>query len=96
MSMQALNHLVARSIVDPSVVSAFGAGDLDPILCDLGFSGELRTSLSGLKASSWAEFAVLAYRAVQTAEAPVSRFQLPSPLEGLRRDSDVVGREQVA
>ncbi len=58
MSMQALNHLVARSIVDPSVVSAFGAGDLDPILCDLGFSGELRTSLSGLQASSWAEFAV--------------------------------------
>ena len=96
MSMHALNHLVARSIVDPSVVSAFGAGDLDPILCDLGFSGELRTSLSGLQASSWAEFAVLAYRAIQAFETPVSRFQLPSPLEGLRRDADNLGREHVA
>ena len=96
MSMQALNHLVDRSIVDPSVVSAFGAGDLDPILCDLGFSGELRTSLSRLQASSWAEFAVLAYRAIQAFEEPVSRFQLPSPLEGLRRDADNVGREHGA
>lgn len=96
MSMQALNHLVARSIVDPSVVSAFGAGDLDPILCDLGFSGELRASLSGLKAESWVEFAVMAYRTVRAAEMPVDRFQLPSPLEGLRPNTDIVGREHVA
>jgi hypothetical protein len=94
--MQALNHLVARSIVDPSVVSAFSAGDIDPVLCDLGFSAELRTSLASLKAESWAEFAVLAYRAVQAAETPAVRFQLPSPLEGLRSSTDIVSREQVA
>jgi hypothetical protein len=96
MSMQALNHLVARSIVDPSVVSAFAAGDIDPVLCDLGFGAELRTSLTSLKAGSWAEFAVLAYRAVQAAETPAVRFQLPSPLEGLRPSPDIASREQVA
>jgi hypothetical protein len=96
MSMQSLNHLVARSIVDPSVMSAFAAGDIDPILCDLGFSAELRASLASLKAESWAEFAVLAYRAVQAAETPAVRFQLPSPLEGLRSSTDLIGREQVA
>jgi hypothetical protein len=94
--MQALNHLVARSIVDPSVVSAFAAGDIDPVLCDLGFSAQLRTSLASLKAGSWAEFAVLAYRAVQATETPAVRFQLPSPLEGLRPSPDIAGREQVA
>ena len=96
MSMQALNHLVARSIVDPSVMSAFAAGDIDPVLCDLGFSAELRSTLTRLNAETWAEFAVLAYRAVQAAETPAVRFQLPSPLEGLRPSTDIVGREQVA
>jgi len=96
MSMQALNHLVARSIVDPSVVSAFAAGDIDPVLCDLGFCPEIRSSLTSLKAESWAEFAVLAYRTVQAAETPAVRCQLPSPLEGLRPSMDIVDREQVA
>lgn len=96
MSMQLLNHLVARSIIDPSVISAFGAGDIDPVLCDLGFSAEMRASLLSLEAESWAEFAVLAYRTVRAAEIPVVRLQLPSPLEGLQASHDVVKREQVA
>ena len=96
MSMQALNHLVARSIVDPSVVQAFGNGTLDDILADLSFSAELRGRLAGVQAVSWAEFAVLAYRTVRAAEALVVRIQLPSPLEGLRPDAGIAGREQVA
>jgi hypothetical protein len=96
MSMQALNHLVARSIVDPSVVTAYLAGDIEPVLCDLGFNPGLRADLVGLKAESWAEFAVLAYRTVQAAEMPAVRIQLPSPLEGLRPSADLADREQVA
>lgn len=96
MSMQALNHLVARSIVDPSVVRAFSAGTLDDILADLSFSPGLRASLARVEAESWAEFAVIAYRTVKAAEAPAIRIQLPSPLEGLRPDADRAGREQVA
>jgi len=96
MSMQALNHLVARSIVDPSVVRAFGNGTLDDILADLSFGGDLRASLADVQADTWAEFAVLAYRTVKAAEGPVMRFQLPSPLEGLRPDAGIAGREQVA
>jgi hypothetical protein len=33
---------------------------------------------------------------VRAAEAPASRIQLPSPLEGLLPDADRAGREQVA
>jgi len=96
MSMQALNHLVARSIVDPSVVRAFAAGRLDDILADLAFSPGLRSSLASVKTETWAEFAVVAYRTVGAAEAPAGRIQLPSPLEGLRPDTDRAGRERVA
>lgn len=96
MSMQALNHLVARSIVDPSVVRAFASGTLDDILADLAFSPGLRASLATVQTETWAEFAVVAYRTVRAAEAPASRIQLPSPLEGLRPDADRAGREQVA
>lgn len=96
MSMQALNHLVARSIVDPAVVHAFAAGKLDDILADLAFSPGLRASLATAQTGTWAEFAVVAYRTVRAAEAPASRIQLPSPLEGLRPDADRAGREQVA
>ena len=96
MSMQALNHLVARSIVDPSVVHAFAAGTLDDILADLAFSPGVRASLATVRTETWAEFAVVAYRTVWAAEMPASRIQLPSPLEGLRPDVDRAGREQVA
>lgn len=96
MSMQALNHLVARSIVDPSVVRAFDTGTLDGVLADLAFSPALRSSLADIRAESWAEFAVLAYRTVRAAEVPVLRTQLPSPVEGLLPEAGRAGREQVA
>lgn len=96
MSMQALNHLVARSIVDPSVVQAFSAGTMDAVLADLAFSPGLRASLAQVQAASWAEFAVIAYRTVKNAEIQAPRIQLPSPLEGLLPGADQAGREQVA
>jgi len=36
MSMQALNQLVARSIVDPTVVQAFRSGRIGDVLDELG------------------------------------------------------------
>ena len=96
MSMQALNQLVARSIVDPAIVQSFGAGTIDDVLAELDFSAEMRRSLAGLHASSFSEFAVLAYRHVKAAEEIVPRVQLPSPLEGLLPDRSQAGREQVA
>ena len=97
MSMQALNQLVARSITDPTVVQSFRAGRIGEVLHELEFSPDLRTQLQGIESDSWAEFAVLSYRAVKAAETVEPRIQLPSPAEGLfptaASDSD---QEQVA
>jgi hypothetical protein len=96
MSMQALNQLVARSIVDPGIMQSFCAGTLGDVLADMDFSTELRTSLAGLHATSFTEFAVLAYRNVKAAERLVPRVQLPSPLDGLLLDNGQTSQEQVA
>lgn len=96
MSMQALNQLVARSITDPTVAQAFGAGQIGDILSDLGFAPEMRLGLADIQAGSFAEFAVLAYRAVKAAEVPVARIQLPSPVEGLLPKAGKADEERVA
>jgi hypothetical protein len=96
MSMQSLNQLVARSIVDPAVVRAFDAGQLSTVLDDLEFSTELRASLLSAETNSLADFFIHAYRLTVAAEQPVSRIQLPSPLEGLLPDTKQSDNEQVA
>jgi len=96
MSMQALNQLVARSIIDPAIVQSFSAGAIGDVLAEMDFSTELRRGLAGLHATSFSEFAVLAYRHVKAAERLVPRVQLPSPLEGLLPDSSQSDQEQVA
>lgn len=96
MSMQALNQLVARSIIDPNIVKSFAAGQIGEVLSDYHFAPEMRKRLSTLEADSFAEFAILAYRLVKAAEEPVSRIELPSPVEGLLDDQDRSDREQVA
>ena len=95
MSMQALNRLVARSIIDPTVLQDFGAGRICDVLGELSFSPRLRRSLAGLQAESWTDFAVMAYRMVQAAEEPAVRIQLPSPVEGLLQENRT-DQEQVA
>ncbi|HET7011399.1 MAG TPA: hypothetical protein VFI11_11545 [Anaerolineales bacterium] len=95
MSMQALNRLVARSIIDPTVMQAFGAGRIGDVLAELNFAPEVRRVLAALRTDTWSEFAVMAYRVVEAAEEPVVRIQLPSPVEGLLRE-DQTGKEQVA
>ena len=97
MSMQALNQLVARSIVDPIVVQAFRSGRIGDVLDELEFTSDLRAQLEGIESDSWAEFAVISYRYVKAAEMLAPRIELPSPLEGLfpeqRSQAD---QEQVA
>ncbi len=96
MSMQALNQLVARSIIDPGVVAAFTAGQISQVLGELDFSPELRSKLGALKANTFTEFAILAYRTVKAMAQPAPRIQLPSPLEGLLDNHKRPGEEQVA
>jgi hypothetical protein len=94
--MQALNHLVARSIIDPHVVSAFSTGQISDVLGELDFSPELRSNLSTLKANTFTEFAILAYRVVKAVAEATPKMDLPSPLEGLLPKSTHSGQEQVA
>lgn len=92
MSMQALNRLVARSIVDPSVLEAFGSGRIADVISELDFSPEMRHALVGVESGSWAEFAVQAYRLVKAADVPAVRVELPSPMEGLLQEQDRRGK----
>jgi hypothetical protein len=94
--MQALNHLVARSIVDPSVVISFNAGRIADVLTEFEFTPEMRSSLTDLKAQSFTEYAMFAYRVVKAAEEAEARIKMPSPLEGLLPTQDQSDREQVA
>lgn len=97
MSMQALNQLVARSIIDPTVVQAFRAGRIGEVLHELEFSADLRHQLEGIESDSWAEFAVLSYRHVKAAEVVAPRIDLPSTAEGLFPSAaDDADQEQVA
>ena len=96
MSMQALNQLVARSIIDPGVVHAFSAGRIGDVITDLKFSDDMREHLTKLEAESWAEYSVRAYRFVKAAEEATVRIKLPSPLAGLLPDRGKAKGEQVA
>ena len=81
--MQALNQLVARSIIDPTIVQAFSSGQVGEILADLDFTSELRSKLASITTDTWAEFAVIAYRLVKVVEPVRTPIELPSPAEGL-------------
>jgi hypothetical protein len=96
MSMQALNQLVARSIVEPNIVKSFASGQIDDLIADFEFSPELRKRLGTLEAGTFAEFTLLAYRVVKAAEVPARRIELPSPAEGLLEDTTQSDSEQVA
>ena len=96
MSMQALNQLVARSIIDPTILKSYAAGQIDDVLAEMHFSPEIRKRLSRLDADNFAEFSLLAYRVVKGTEEQVSRIELPSPMEGLMDDQQQSDREQVA
>ena len=96
MSMKALNQLVARSITDPTVVQAFRAGRINDVLDEFEFTSDLRAQLEGIESDTWAEYAVLSYRAVKAAETVAPRIEMPSPAEGLFESDAQSDQEQVA
>ncbi len=96
MSMQSLNQLVARSIIDPGIVQAFSSGNRSAILSEMEFSPELRSDLNCIEASSFVEFAIKAYRVVKASEVKPLQIELPSPIAGLVPDQDCAEGEQAA
>jgi len=83
MSMQALNLLLGRSTIDPSIEQAFVEGRIGDLLAAYGFAPELRAALGELKAETFREFASLAYQAVSGIVGAGAQDGVPSPLEGL-------------
>lgn len=97
MTMQALNKLVARSIIDPTVLQSFTEGTISSVLEEFEFSAELKDRLGTIEAPTFAEYSILAYRTVKADEdARKPRIELPSPLEGLLDERDRASGEQVA
>jgi hypothetical protein len=96
MSMQALNQLVARSIIDPSIVQSFTSGSIRELLDELNFTEDLCERLATITADTWTEFAILAYRMVKASEPRRLPVELPSPADGLVAEEAQVGKEQVA
>ena len=96
MSMQSLDQLIARSIVDPTIVQKFMSGQVDEMLGEMDFQPELTSHLCSLKADTFAEFAILAFRVVSASEVTTQRIELPSPMDGLVSDSKDSGKEHVA
>jgi hypothetical protein len=94
--MQALNQLIAKSIIDPTIVERFSTGHVGEILAELDFPSELRSRLANLTADTWTEFAVMAYRLVKVAEPVRKTIELPSPAEGLFPEETQRSKEQVA
>lgn len=83
MSMKVLNRLIARSIMDPTVVPSFEEGRFEGILSDAGFSQEVLEKLSAVEADSWKEFTEISYQTIRDLEMPRMAVELPSPAEGL-------------
>jgi hypothetical protein len=84
MSMKALNHLLGRSAIDPSVKQAFDEGRILGLLAEYEFDPALWEALCSLQAEDFSNYTVMAYRAVEDFERSQEQKDAPSPLAGLR------------
>jgi hypothetical protein len=82
--MEALNHLLGRSAIDPGVARAFEAGRIGELLAKYDFFPSLLEALTALTADTFEEFAKRAYQLVDGLEEAKLRAQVPSPAEGLQ------------
>ena len=97
MSMKALNHLLGRSAIDPTIKEAFEEGRILELLAEYEFAPALWAELTALRAEDFADYAALAYRIVHDFEAAQESLRVPSPLMGLRASLDSVrSKEQAA
>lgn len=96
MTIRSLNHLLGRSKIDPIVEQAFEDRQIEKLLTEFNFSGELIETLSELEAASFDEYALLAYQIVSAAEDPDGQDDFPWPSEGLPRDGVVSDEEKKA
>ena len=96
MSLEALNQLLGRSTIDPSVIEAYEEGRIDDLLAEYDFSSEIRRELRLAETDDFNQFAELAYQVVEAFAEARYRMQIPSPTEGLHLEKLQADEEQVA
>ena len=96
MSLKALNQLLGRSTIDPSVIEAYEEGRIDDLLTEYDFSPEIRRELRLAETDNFNQFAELAYQVVEAFTEASFRMQIPSPTEGLQPEELQADEEQVA
>ena len=94
MTIRSLNHMLGRSKIDPTVEKAFDDRQIEKLLTEFSFSGDLIETLSELHADSFDEYALLAYQVVSAAGDPDGQDDYPWPSEGLPRDGGVTDEEK--
>lgn len=97
MSLKALNQLLGRSTIDPSVIEAYKEGRIDELIAEYDFSPEIRRELRLVETDNFNQFAELAYQVVEAFTEARYRMQIPSPTEGLQPEKfQAADEEQVA
>jgi hypothetical protein len=96
MSMKALDKLLGRSTIDPSILEAFEEGRIVDLMGEFDFAPEVLHQLRGLEARDFKQFAELAYQVVERVAEVDHQVQIPDPLRGLRPELIPHEEEQVA
>ena len=93
---RALNELMGRSTVDPSVREAFQEGTLTSILLECGFSSDQAAKLAGLQAESLGEYLQLAHEFVSSKTEPRCSPDHPWPSDGIAERTKQRSKEEAA
>ena len=96
MTMKALNKLLGRSTIDPTVHEAFDQGRIVDLLDEYGFAPEAIKQLRSVEAKDFDEFAELAFHIVQMSIVDDQQLRIPDPLQGLRPEQHRAKEEQAA
>jgi hypothetical protein len=96
MTMKALDKLLGRSTIDPTVQEAFEEGRIVDLLNEYDFAPEVLKQLRNVEAKDFNEFAELAFYIVERLTEDDQQIRIPDPMEGLRPEKHLAKEEQAA
>jgi hypothetical protein len=96
MTMKALDKLLGRSTIDPTIHQAFEEGRLVDLLNEYGFAPEAIKQLRSVEAKDFDEFAEIAFHIVERSTEDDQKIRIPDPMEGLRPEKHLAKEEQAA
>jgi hypothetical protein len=84
MNMKVLDHLIADSILEPSIAPSMENGSFSKIVKESSFEPDLKTKLLKLGCKDFGKFVCEAFDLISAYEAPQARVILPSAAEGIK------------